>query len=175
VRRAAIDAATQLFAERGISAVSVREVAAEAGVNPSLVHRYVGGKDALLRAVLAELLDRLRPDLEAFTDEDLLPDRPETAIATHQRIAAHMVIEGRDIRDFQSAFPVTRFIIDEIQRIEGVDAHTARVRGAQIYALDLAVRLFEPVLLQAAGLGTDDADALRRAVRRISFGIGHAG
>ena len=174
VYAATVGAATALFAERGIAAVSVREVANRAGVNPALVHRYVGGKTALVQAVLAALLDQMRGDLATFASSRIpvLPSTPEQTLATYQRIAAHIVIEGGDIRDFQSDFPVIRHIIDEIQRRTGVDARTARLRGAQIFALDLAVRLFEPVLMQAAGLDPADADDLHRRVRQLLVSIG---
>ena len=171
---ASVDAATELFADRGIAAVSVREVAARAGVNPALVHRYVGGKTALVQAVVETLLDRMRGDLDTFASNviPVLPRSPEQTLATYQRIAAHIVIEGGDIRDYQSDFPVIRHIIQEIQRRTGVDGRTARLRGAQIFALDLAVRLFEPVLMQAAGLGPEDADDLHRRVRQLLVAIG---
>jgi TetR/AcrR family transcriptional regulator, repressor for neighboring sulfatase len=174
VQRATIRSATTLFAERGIAAVSVREVAGHAGVNPALVHRYVGGKGELVRGVLGALLDDMRGDLDTFASEDIpvLPRHPEQTLATYQRIAAHIVIEGGDIRDYQTDFPVIRYIIEEIQRRTGTDERTARIRGAQIFALDLAVRLFEPVLMGAAGLTADDADDLHRLVRRVNVSIG---
>jgi AcrR family transcriptional regulator len=176
VERAVIAAATQLFYDRGLANVSVREIAAAAGVNPALVHRYIGGKDAVLRAVLADLLRGLRGDLEQFVGEDLpvLPPGPEKLIATHQRIIAHLVLEGYDINDYQAEFPLTSYVIEEIQRLYGTDAHTARVRGAQIFSLDLAWRLFEPLLVRAAGFEEDDIDELRRMVRQINFSISEA-
>ena len=172
VRRAALDAATDLFARRGLAAVSVRRVAAEAGVNPSLVHRYVGGKDDLVRAVLADLIDQLRGDLGAFAEraDQPLPDRLAEVLATHQRIVAHLVIEGHDIREYQVEFPVMAHIIEEIQRRRGVDETTARRRSALIYAHDLSVRLFMPVLLRAAGLDEpDDRAALEASVREVNL------
>jgi len=52
VRNALLDAAAALFAARGVAAVSVRDVAAHAGVNHGLVHRHFGSKHALFTAVL---------------------------------------------------------------------------------------------------------------------------
>ena len=48
-RELLVAAAERLFAERGFAGVSVREIAAEAGVNWSLVGYYLRGKDGLLR------------------------------------------------------------------------------------------------------------------------------
>ncbi|HEY7399046.1 MAG TPA: TetR family transcriptional regulator [Gaiellaceae bacterium] len=46
-------AARGSFAELGYDRTSVRGVAGRAGVDPALVHRFFGGKDDLLAAVLA--------------------------------------------------------------------------------------------------------------------------
>lgn len=50
-REQLLAAAERLFAERGLGAVSVRMIAAEAGVNWSLVGYYFRGKDGLLAEV----------------------------------------------------------------------------------------------------------------------------
>jgi AcrR family transcriptional regulator len=174
VRRATIRAATALFAERGIAAVSVREIAAEAGVNAALVHRYVGGKPVVLRAVMDALVDELKQDLEPVMARELplIPERIEELMRVHQRILAHIAIEGLDVRDYQTEFPVVAFVMQQIQERDGVDERAARVRTAQIFALDMAVRLFEPLLLMAAGLTMDDREDLARLVRSINTEIG---
>ena len=41
----------RLFAQRGAAAVTIREVAAEAGVSPSLVIHHYGSKEGLREAV----------------------------------------------------------------------------------------------------------------------------
>ncbi|WP_328315870.1 TetR/AcrR family transcriptional regulator [Streptomyces sp. NBC_00388] len=52
-RRLLPEAAARLFAERGYEAATVREIAAEAGVNQALLFRYFGSKQALLTEVMA--------------------------------------------------------------------------------------------------------------------------
>src|SRR3954454_13409058 len=47
-------AAVELLAEHGPREVTVRTVAARAGVNHALIHRHYGTKDALIRAVVTE-------------------------------------------------------------------------------------------------------------------------
>ena len=47
-----LDSAQELFAKRGPRAVTVRQVAEHAGVSHALVHKYVGSKDDLIRAVI---------------------------------------------------------------------------------------------------------------------------
>jgi AcrR family transcriptional regulator len=50
---AILDAAEELFHERGYEAVTVRDVAEQAGVSHALVHQYAGSKEDLFRAVLS--------------------------------------------------------------------------------------------------------------------------
>jgi AcrR family transcriptional regulator len=49
-REAILAAASALFAERGYEATTIRAVAAEAGVDPALVHHFHGTKEALFAA-----------------------------------------------------------------------------------------------------------------------------
>ena len=51
-KAAILDAARPLFAERGFNGTSIRAVAADAGVDPSLVHHYFGTKADLYAASL---------------------------------------------------------------------------------------------------------------------------
>ena len=51
-RGAILVAARRLFAAHGLKGASVRRIAAEAGVDPALVHHYFGTKDGLFRAAL---------------------------------------------------------------------------------------------------------------------------
>ncbi|WP_335935146.1 TetR/AcrR family transcriptional regulator [Streptomyces sp. PTD5-9] len=53
-RRRLLDAARDLFAERGYEATTVRSIAARAGVNQALLFRYFGSKQGLLTEVLAQ-------------------------------------------------------------------------------------------------------------------------
>lgn len=63
-RNAILFAAQQIFAEKGFSEAGVRDITARAGVNPSLVSRYFGGKLKLFEAALDAALDaRLMTDL----------------------------------------------------------------------------------------------------------------
>lgn len=63
-RQAILEAAQHVFAEKGFAEAGVREITARAGVNPSLVSRYFGGKLKLFEAALdAALETRLMTDL----------------------------------------------------------------------------------------------------------------
>jgi len=51
-RRRMLDAAVDLFAERGLGSTSVRDVAGAAGVSLAMVHHYFGSKDDLYAACI---------------------------------------------------------------------------------------------------------------------------
>ncbi|MFZ5638080.1 MAG: TetR/AcrR family transcriptional regulator [Pseudomonadota bacterium] len=59
-----LDAAVARFAHQGIAGSALREIAADAGATPALVHYYFGNRDALLAAVIEErivpVMQRLR-------------------------------------------------------------------------------------------------------------------
>lgn len=52
VRNRLLDAATEICAESGFKAASVRKICERAGANLAMVNYYFGGKDALYRAVI---------------------------------------------------------------------------------------------------------------------------
>jgi AcrR family transcriptional regulator len=61
-KQAIMQAAQSLFATRGYAEAGVRDIAAEAGVNPALIARYYGSKLELFEAAL-----ELTLDVSAFT------------------------------------------------------------------------------------------------------------
>lgn len=68
VRAAVIQAARKMFAERGIHAVSVREIAKEVGVSHTLLHLYFGSKDEIVRQVLNTYDTSIAGSIEAADD-----------------------------------------------------------------------------------------------------------
>ena len=64
------DAARRLFAERGFDRTSIRAVAAEAGVDPALVHHYFGTKQRLFLEAVDFPIDAVR-SLELLSVDDV--------------------------------------------------------------------------------------------------------
>jgi AcrR family transcriptional regulator len=77
-----LNAAQELFAERGHQATTTKEIANRAGVSEDLIFRYYGSKDGLLQeAVLKPLLDllaRMKTDWEEDTHVRQLSERTLT-------------------------------------------------------------------------------------------------
>ena len=67
-KAAILDAAREVFHRRGYAGASVRAIAAAAGIDPALVIRYFGSKQALFAAAVH--VDLAMPDLAAVTPSD---------------------------------------------------------------------------------------------------------
>ena len=67
LRQALVDATIRLIEERGVEAVSMREVAKAVGVSPGAPFRHFATRLALLTAVAEEAMDRLVNEIEAAT------------------------------------------------------------------------------------------------------------
>ncbi|HVW41902.1 MAG TPA: TetR family transcriptional regulator [Amycolatopsis sp.] len=68
-RRALLDAALTLLAERGFAGLSLREVTKQAGVVPTAFYRHFASMDELGVALVAESVRTLRDMLRAARDE----------------------------------------------------------------------------------------------------------
>ena len=79
-----LDAAEQLFADRGVDAVSVRAVNAAAGANVAAVHYHFGSKEALVEAVLRRRMDTIASRRLAML----------AALPTDARPEVHAVMEA---------------------------------------------------------------------------------
>lgn len=81
-----LDIAEKLFAEQGFAATSVRQLADQASVNPSLVHYYFGSKQKLLYAVMDRAVEQLGRGLSSMRDSG--PERITDLVSLMFRMAA---------------------------------------------------------------------------------------
>ncbi|HEX6454280.1 MAG TPA: TetR/AcrR family transcriptional regulator [Trebonia sp.] len=72
VERELVAAAEAVLVRDGPGAVTVRAVAAEAGIAPMGVYNRLGGKDGLVHALLIIGFDRLRAAIESAAEPDML-------------------------------------------------------------------------------------------------------
>lgn len=169
VRRAVLDAAASLFAERGVDRVSLRDIAASANVHPALISRYIGNRDELVVAVF----DDLSAQLAAAVLEHPLSGQgfgPDTVMGKWTRVAGALVIGGRPVggRDrFNPVIAMAKTLADGY----GLDPDAARLRAAQIVAAALGWRIFEDYLIEAGELEAVPLavlrDELARSARRL--------
>ena len=159
VRQAVIEAATELFAERGPANVSIRELAARAGVNHGLIHRHFGSKDGLLQATMEQLAagvaDSIGPDAPSESLADLLQTTfGATEDATHWKILARSILDGTPVSELQDEFPVVnRMLAAAARGASGPLSPNALV--TLLLAGGLGLLLFEPYLREATGQQAD--------------------
>ena len=71
-----IEAAITVFAKHGFAKARMEDVAEEAGLSKALLYRYFKNKDALIEAIMEEMLNRELEDILALLENnDPVPDR----------------------------------------------------------------------------------------------------
>jgi AcrR family transcriptional regulator len=158
------DAAMGLFAERGVSGVTVREVAAAAGVSPGLVMHHFGSKDGLKEAVdrrAVRLVDAMLAELAGLGEEGgamslaaLLADRLEGEPALAGYIRRLLVDGGWAAEElFDRLFDTT---LVGLRSLVGAGAvrqpADERVRAAFLLVNDLAMVVFRRQIERVAGI-----------------------
>lgn len=118
-----LDAAERLMAERGIDAVSLRSIIAEAHVNLAAVHYHFGSKEALVRKVFERRVEPLNRERLALLDraeadgaprlEDVLRALFEPALRLHERSRGE-VFTRMCGRIYAEASPLVQEIFDEL-------------------------------------------------------------
>ena len=88
VRARLAAAARELFGSKGFSAVTVREVAARAGVTPAMVNYYFRGKHGLFRAVLEDILEEALAGMEAARESITAPGGIRAYFVRHAALMA---------------------------------------------------------------------------------------
>ena len=66
-RQALLLAARELMTEKGLPAVTVREIAERAGVQAALVNYHFGGKEGLLRSVVDSVMTEMAQRIQEVT------------------------------------------------------------------------------------------------------------
>jgi AcrR family transcriptional regulator len=180
---AILDAAEELFAAQGFSAVTVRAIAERVGVSHALVHRYVGRKIDIWNAVLER---NARSMLQAAPDN---PDLLETAtlmlrdgLAQHRRyirLLAHSGLHGFSSGWPPGTFGATERLVELAERAAASAPSTERTDDSldPRFVIACVVALFigwggmESWVRARTGLQDMDegevADGLERVVRGI--------
>jgi len=99
-----LDAAAELFYERGFAAVGVDEIGQRAGVTGPAIYRHFSGKDEILATLFDQALDGLLTVTAGdFTDPaerlEHLIRRHAAFVLTERRLAAILIQEGRSLAE----------------------------------------------------------------------------
>ena len=176
----------RLFAERGAAAVTIREIAAAAGVSPSLVMHHYGSKDGLKEAV-----DRRATALvEAFFSE--VADSAHGAVAAPSLAAAladrleqepvlpgylrRLLVDGGPPADslFRALFAAT---VSGLEALEAAGlvrpAIEDRVRAAFLLVNDLALVLLRDQIRGVLGIDPLSQAGMPRWTAEVLDVYGH--
>lgn len=152
---AILGSARTLFAERGPAAVSLREIARDAGVNFGLVYQYVGTKDQLIAEVVRRSAAEAAAQLSELHDfDEALRVLISMGTGTVGRILAWAVLEGRDTTTLYGDSPALAVLAERASQDAGqeVSDEDARLLAATAMVLAAGWRLFGSAALAAAGL-----------------------
>ncbi|MCV7012796.1 helix-turn-helix transcriptional regulator [Mycolicibacterium madagascariense] len=159
VSAAILEAAAELFAQRGPAATTIRDIAVEARVNHGLVFRHFGTKDRLVGAVL----DHLADGLATLVASDAPSDAIDRAFERHTRVMARTLLDGYPAGTLQSSFPnLARLVADSASAFD--DELDARLAIANVVAMQLGWRLFRPFLREGLRLVDVDDDAVAGSI-----------
>jgi AcrR family transcriptional regulator len=167
-----VAAATELFAARGPDGVSLREIAAHAGLNYGLIHQYVGSKDELLRLVIAHSTSTTAARFAQASGVgealELLQGPVGVDRPPYPRLLAWAILQGRDPRELAGPAPALPQLIAMLPEKAAADRPAGdpsgddlsaddlsadpRLRAAAIAALTLGWSLFGTFVSHAAGL-----------------------
>ena len=164
-----IAAASELFAREGVGEVSLREIAAAAQVNPALISRYIGTRDALVRAVFEDLTARLVSEIRTAPSASR-GFEPDTVMGRWTRVLTHLVLTDPEAAVQIGCAPVEE-LAAVVERLYGQDRDAARLRVVQLMGSAIGWRLFEPYLAAADidSMVLDDfRDELTRTHRRLA-------
>lgn len=117
------EAAADLFYQRGYTATSLREIAAEVGIQVGSLYNHIDGKQQLLRNVMLRIMDELLAAMEHATADAGTPcQRLERAVDCHIRFhATHsrdVFIGNTELRSLDAAD--RRIVIGQRDRYEGI-------------------------------------------------------
>jgi AcrR family transcriptional regulator len=150
-RRAILDAATELFAERGYGGVSVQEIADAADTHKTTVLYHFASKEALHEAVLDEALGQLAEVMREFLAGDFrrervayLLDQNHAFFAEHRSLARLLqreLLESSDVEAYLSRFvePIYLPAVESLER--AMTAGTIRRIDPALFIHDLHVLL----------------------------------
>jgi AcrR family transcriptional regulator len=161
VSAAVLQAASELFAEKGPAATSIREVAARAGVNHGLLHRHFGSKRQLLAATLQYLAD----SAAALRESGASQAEAEATYEFQARVMVRSMLDGFPVEELQQRFPGMEAFLDQV-RTDHADERTARLLAAHGMALQVGWGLMGPTLRVAFGLQDLGDDEIREAVAK---------
>ncbi|MEI5674884.1 MULTISPECIES: TetR/AcrR family transcriptional regulator [unclassified Nocardioides] len=175
-RAALLRAARRRFTVLGYERTTTRDIAADAGVNVSLISRYFGSKDGLFAAVVEESSDvlddgsDLAPD--AIVESMIASLAPDAWAEFGHEHPLLLLIRGSGAGEERVSGLRQEALIAVIDRLRrswadpSLDPATAQLRAELLFALFSGVTLLRS-LVPGEPLITRDVDLLRTELERL--------
>ncbi|MCZ7532650.1 MAG: TetR/AcrR family transcriptional regulator [Acidimicrobiia bacterium] len=154
IRAAVLDAADLLFASRRPSLVSIREIAAQAGVNHALVHRHFDAKENLVSEALARAEERLALEWEHFTDAI---DVAEYILRNHELYGQSLLMLEGSVMDGDTEGASSKLLdgLSERLQSQGMQEEDAGMAAVTAVSLLLGWATYGKWLSSAAHLASE--------------------
>lgn len=126
-REAILDAAASRFAGQGFAPTTIKQIAADAGVNSALLYYYFADKEALYGEVVARLIARMGAAMSGVLASATSPSAAIIAFATQH----HAMLErephlrkliGRELIDYDARHAqgaIRQLVAETFQRLRG--------------------------------------------------------
>lgn len=151
-----VDAAFEILEEKGVAAVSVRGVAAALGLTPTAMYTYFASKNALLQAMVEQLLSGVAKHPQSIGDASAPAWRERVvaiALALRARLAEHagsIVLVTSGPLDGPNALALAETLIEAFVE-SGLDAPDAARAGHAVRAFTLGQAALEAARRAAPG------------------------
>jgi AcrR family transcriptional regulator len=161
VEKALVDAAEAVLVRDGPSAVTVRAVAAEAGVAPMGIYNHLGGKDGLASAILIRGFDGLTAAISAGSEADPVERLRSCGVRYREFALAHpqhyavmfegaLLIENPTEEAMEHAAAAFQALVDKV--VYGMDRGSIRPGDAVETAQQIWSTVHGAVALELKGL-----------------------
>ncbi len=178
-----IASACKLMAENGPRAVTIRDIAADAGVNHGQIHHYFGGKKGLLTAAMrhlsqehAEHAARRGLREKSGTLGEIKDSPPPLTLARdkqYQMSIIRSVLDGEmelATLEIDDGVSVPRHLLEELTKALGHDEPTTDIKAALAVAMAIeqAWAALEQYILLMIDAKPDEIEIVRERVADVS-------
>ncbi|MCU1370045.1 MAG: transcriptional regulator [Ilumatobacteraceae bacterium] len=167
--RAALTSSTlELLETHGLD-ISIRQIAERADVPHSVIGRYFGSKDELIRSAIDSTLPFDREAADRFENaEEAAREAFNSVFARPERIRilAQLLQAGMAPREIRAEAPLLATLVKLVEAEQPTHADP-RIIAAAIYALSVGMVLTEEYIVDHAGLDVLDRDDVRRQVQDL--------
>jgi AcrR family transcriptional regulator len=169
-----------LFCARGFAAVSMRDIGREAGVSHALIHRYLGSKQDVYRAVLKRADERISSEMSEQPDFTAAVPRALRYALTEQRAYMRLVtlsaLQQLPYSTTSGQWPATQRLMDLAEKqTRGAGERPDRIPPgfliATLISLAFGWTALESWLRRGAGLEDLDDEALMDGLAQVAAAI----